>query len=93
MEERSCGIVKLKLLGYLGEELGREHEIEVCGERSIEDLIDVRRLGMELEDLVILVNGKGASPKEKVSPGDTVTILPHISGGSLEPLVGHYSIF
>ncbi|MCE4624607.1 MAG: MoaD/ThiS family protein [Desulfurococcales archaeon] len=78
MEE--CGKVKLKLLGYLAEVMGgREKEVEICGERRVADLINAPDI--DLEELVILINGRGARPEAKVKPEDTVTILPHISGG------------
>ena len=75
-----CGRVKLRFMGYLADLYGsREDEVEVCGERSIAEL--VRLPDVDLEDLVILVNGRGARPQARVKPGDTVVILPHISGG------------
>ena len=75
-----CGKIKLRFMGYLADLYGsKETEVEVCGEQSINEL--VRLPDIDLEDLVILVNGRGARPQARVKPGDTVVILPHISGG------------
>ncbi len=76
-----CGIIEIKYFGYLAEIAGRDSEkIRVCGEKRIRDLI--RLEGIDLNDLVILVNGVGKRPGATVKPGDKITILPHISGGS-----------
>jgi len=76
----TCGTVKLVYMGYLAEAAGgREREVEVCGEARISEIARLPR--EELEDMVILVNGRTARPETQVRPGDKVTILPHISGG------------
>ena len=75
-----CGIIRVKLLGYLSHIAGaREVEVEACGERRIRDLISIPDIN--IEELVILVNGRTARPEDKARPGDTVTVMPHISGG------------
>ena len=75
-----CGVVEVKYFGYLAEIAGREREeIRVCGEKRIRDLI--RLEDVDLDDLVILVNGVGKRPDAIVKPGDKITLLPHISGG------------
>ncbi len=81
MVSKQCGYVIIKFLGYLSEIMGSKIEKEVCGEVELRDLIDENRIGASLNDLVILVNGVARGPETKVKAGDTVTVMPHISGG------------
>ncbi len=75
-----CGIIKVKLLGYLSHIAGaREVKVEVCGEKRVKDLISIPNIN--IEELVILINGHTARPEDKARPGDVVTVMPHISGG------------
>ncbi len=82
MGNEQCGRVTVKFLGYLSEVIGSRIEKEVCGEVELRNLIDEERIGTSLNDLVILVNGVAKGPETRVKPGDTVTVMPHISGGA-----------
>jgi len=44
---------------------------------------DVVRLpkGVRLEEFIVLVNGSSAGPDTPLRDGDTVSVMPHISGG------------
>ncbi|MEB3852164.1 MAG: MoaD/ThiS family protein [Desulfurococcales archaeon] len=80
------GRVRVRYLGYLAEYAGgREVEVEV-GESGAR-LIEVVRLPPDVspDDLVFLVNGRPAKPGDRVRPGDTVSVMPHISGGAPAP--------
>ena len=78
--EGECGRVAIRYMGWLAEYAGtREEEREICGEARVRDVIRVPP--EDLEDLVILVNGRGARPDAPVRPGDRIVVLPHISGG------------
>ncbi len=81
MGTEECGRVVIKFLGYLSEVMGSQIEKEVCGEIELREIIDEDRMGTSLDDLVILVNGVAKRPETKVKAGDTVTVMPHISGG------------
>ena len=80
-----CGEVRIVYMGYLAELAGgREKLVRVCGEARVRDIVGLE--GVELEDLVILINGRSAKPDSTVRPGDKLTVMPHISGGHAKPL-------
>ncbi len=75
------GSVKVRYLGYLADRLGREVEVKVDGEATVREVARVPE-EFEPDELIYLVNGRPARPEDKVKPGDMVTVMPHISGGS-----------
>lgn len=46
---------------------------------TVADLL--KELNLEDKYFGILVNSKKATPETKISPTDTVVVLPHIAGG------------
>ncbi len=74
-----CGTVRIRYMGYLAELKGVEEELEICGEKPIQELVNIE--GEDIEEFVILVNGRAARATSRVKPGDRIVILPHISGG------------
>ncbi len=73
--------VRIKYFGYLADYAGApEVEVDAPEGARVRDVVrlppDVR-----LEDVVVLVNGRPASPNQELRDGDTVSVLPHISGG------------
>ena len=46
---------------------------------TVNDLLT--ELNLEDKYFGILVNGKKATPETKISPEDSIVILPHIAGG------------
>ncbi|MFX0071683.1 MAG: MoaD/ThiS family protein [Candidatus Hermodarchaeota archaeon] len=46
---------------------------------TVNDLL--MELNLEDKYFGILVNGKKATPETKISPEDSIVILPHIAGG------------
>lgn len=76
------GKVKVKYLGYLADLYGREVEVEVDGAKTLREIVKVPE-DLDPEELIYLVNGRPAKLDDKVKPGDVVSVMPHISGGSL----------
>jgi molybdopterin converting factor small subunit len=77
---RECGKITIVYMGYLAQLAGgREHILETCGTLRVKDVVKIEDL--DLEDLIILVNGIAAKPDSTLKPGDKVVVLPHISGG------------
>ena len=74
------GVVKVRYLGYLADMVGREVEVEVDGPRRVRDVVRIPE-ELEPDELIYLVNGRPARLDDEVKPGDTVTVMPHISGG------------
>ena len=75
------GTVRVRYFGYLAEKLGRERVVEVEGEARILDVVELPP-GTDPGNLVYLINGLPAKPDSKVKPGDVVSVLPHVSGGT-----------
>ncbi|MEB2793390.1 MAG: MoaD/ThiS family protein [Caldisphaeraceae archaeon] len=74
--------VKIKYLGFLSELAGKRYEEkDIEGEETIEKMIPFLNK-LKPEDYVLIINGKGASPKTKVSDGDYVVLLPQTGGGN-----------
>jgi len=75
------GRITIKYLGYLAERLGyREKAVDIERETRIIDIIELPE-GADPSQLIFLVNGIPTKPESKVKPGDTVSVMPHISGG------------
>lgn len=73
--------ITVRYFGYLADHAGgREKTIEVREGSKIKDVI-VLPPDLDIEEVVILKNGKPASPDDELNDGDTVSVLPHISGG------------
>lgn len=73
--------VTVRYFGYLAEYAGRrEKTLEVREGSRVKEVVTLPP-GVTLEDLVLLRNGRPASPDDELSDGDTVSVLPHISGG------------
>jgi len=80
--ESALGSIRVKYLGWLAERVGREVEVRVDGEAVLEEVIKLPP-DVDLDDLVVLVNGKPAKRGQKVRPGDQVSVMPHVSGGQI----------
>ena len=73
--------VKVKYFGYLADYAGgREVEVEAPEGARVRDVVRLPE-DVRIEDIVVLVNGKPADPDRRLEDGDTVSVLPHISGG------------
>jgi len=73
--------VRVKYFGYLADYAGGpEVEVEAPQGARVRDVVKLPP-GVDFEDVVILVNGKPAGPDQELGEGDTVSVLPHISGG------------
>ena len=75
------GKARVRYFGFLAGEMGREVEVEVGDGARVEDVIRLPE-GMSLDDVVVLVNGVAAKKGQLVRPGDVVSVMPHISGGT-----------
>ncbi|MCE4608711.1 MAG: MoaD/ThiS family protein [Caldisphaeraceae archaeon] len=75
--------VKVKYLGFLSELAGKRYEEKnIEGEETTIERIIPFLNKLKLEDYVLIVNGKGATPKTKVNDGDYVVLLPQTGGGN-----------
>ncbi|MCE4603216.1 MAG: MoaD/ThiS family protein [Desulfurococcales archaeon] len=75
------GRVRVRYFGFLAGEMGKEVEVEVGEAARVEDVVKLPE-GMSLDDVVVLVNGVAVKKGEAVRPGDVVSVMPHISGGT-----------
>ena len=74
--------ITVKYFGYLVDYGGgREVVVEAPEGARVRDVVRLPP-DVSLEDLVILVNGRPARPDTILHDGDTVSVLPHISGGA-----------
>lgn len=72
----------MRYFGYLADYAGGREKIIKVGEGArIRDIITLPP-DIDLEEVVILRNGKPASLDDEVNADDTISVLPHISGGS-----------
>jgi len=72
-------MVKIKYVGYLAELAGeREVEIEIRGLEPVRSLVDP---GVDLKEVIVLVNGKPSDLDKPVGGDDEVVVLPMASGG------------
>ncbi len=76
------GKVRVKYFGFLAGEIGREVEVEVGDGAPVEEIVRLPE-GYSIEDMVVLVNGVAVKKGYVVKPGDVVSVMPHISGGTL----------
>ena len=73
--------VRVRYFGYLADYAGgRELVINVERGARIKDVITLPP-DMNLDDVVILRNGRPARAEDIVEDGDVISVLPHISGG------------
>ena len=76
-------MIRAKLYGLLRTESGiKERQLEAATVREVLD--DLERCGIprkKLEATVILVNGKNANKRTKLSDGDTVVLMSPVAGG------------
>lgn len=73
-------MIKVKYVGYLAGIAGvREEKIDAENAR-IKELLRLRG-NVNWDEVIILVNGRPASPDTVVKSGDEVTVLPFTSGG------------
>ncbi len=89
------GLVRVRLVSLLRDAVGGRGELEVPvkGEATLSDVLAelfsrypklesmIRELEQRGLNIVYMVNGRGAAPRDRVKPGDVVTILPPASGG------------
>jgi sulfur carrier protein len=57
----------------------REWRVEVEGDESIGDIL--RRLGLNPEEYIVVVNGELVTIQDKVRDGSVITLYPVVSGG------------
>ena len=75
------GKVRIRYYGYLAGEIDGEVEVEIPDEgAAIRDIVKLPS-GVDINELVLLVNGKPAKPDTRVKPGDSIAVMPHIGGG------------
>jgi len=73
--------VKVKYFGYLADYAGGpEVEVDAPPGARVRDVVKLPP-DVSIDDVVILVNGRPARPDQELRDGDTVSVLPHISGG------------
>ena len=76
-------MIRAKLYGLLRIESGiKERQLEAATVKEVLD--DLERCGIprkKLEAAVILVNGKNAGKRSKLSDGDTVVFMSPVAGG------------
>jgi len=74
--------VTIKYFGWLSSEIAPEIKVELKGKKRIREVI---RLPDEtdIEDLILLRNGRTARPDDFVEDGDLISVMPHISGGTV----------
>ena len=76
-------MIRAKLYGLLRVESGiKERQLEAATVREVLD--DLERCGIprqKLEAAVILVNGKNANKRTKLSDGNTVVLMSPVAGG------------
>lgn len=74
-------MVKLKLLGFISELIGiKEKEIKLNSPIKLKNIIKLPK-NIDLNRLIILVNGKAASPDTLVYDEDEVLLMPIVGGG------------
>jgi molybdopterin converting factor small subunit len=76
-------MITVKLYGLLRIESGiREKQLEATGIRDILDALAGCGIPKkELEGCIILINGKTANRRSKVTDGDTVVLMSPVAGG------------
>ena len=76
-------MITVKLYGLLRIESGiKEKQLEAASVREILDaLADCGISRNDLNHCVILVNGKNANKRSKLTDGDTVVLMPPVAGG------------
>jgi len=76
-------MITVKLYGLLRLDSGiREKQLEATSLRQVLDaLADSGIPRHDLDGCVILVNGKHASKRSKLTPGDTVVLMSPVAGG------------
>ncbi len=75
------GKVRIRYYGYLAGEIDGEVEVEIPDEgAAIRDIVNLPS-GVDINELVLLVNGKPAKPDTRVKPGDSIAVMPNIGGG------------
>ncbi|MCD6457500.1 MAG: MoaD/ThiS family protein [Thermoproteales archaeon] len=73
-------MVRIKYIGYLADLVGkRKKEIQVKSPVKIKNILKLKNVDME--ELVVLVNGRAGNLDTIVSGDDEISILPVISGG------------
>jgi len=73
--------VRVKYFGYLADYAGApEVEVDAPPGARVRDVVKLPP-DVSIDDVVVLVNGRPASPDQELGEGDTVSVLPHISGG------------
>ncbi|OYT30034.1 MAG: molybdopterin synthase sulfur carrier subunit [Thermofilum sp. ex4484_82] len=73
-------MVRIKYIGYLADLVGkRKEEIQVKLPVKIKNILKLKNVDME--ELVVLVNGRAGNLDTIVSGDDEISILPVISGG------------
>ena len=76
-------MITVKLYGLLRIDSGiRERNIEAGTIREVmEDLLHQGIPKKDLESCIILINGKAANKRSKLTPGDVVQMLSPVAGG------------
>ena len=76
-------MIRVKLYGLLRIESGiKERQLEAATVKEV--LEELERYGIprkKLDATVILVNGKNANKRSKLTDGDTVTLMSPVAGG------------
>lgn len=75
------GRARVRYFGFLAGEMGKEVEVEVGEGAPLEEVVRLPQ-GLSIDDVVVLVNGVSAKKGQVVRPGDVVSVMPHISGGT-----------
>ena len=76
-------MITVKLYGLLRIESGiREKQLEAATVKEVLEALEAHGLSRkELNSCVILVNGKNAARRSKLTDGDTVVLMPPVAGG------------
>lgn len=56
-------------------------EIDLKPASKLSDLLDELEVDMDIDSMLLVVNGRMADPSQKLRDGDQVNLMPAISGG------------
>ena len=61
----------------------RELQLDLPEGTTLQDLLDKLEITLDLEDLLLVINGKQARPDQRLVDQDEVQLIPAMSGGGL----------
>ena len=61
----------------------RELQMDLPEGTTLQDLLEKLEITLDLEDLLLVINGKQARPDQRLVDQDEVQLIPAMSGGGL----------